>query len=114
MLWVLFLLFAKPTDGVNVVQKLKHLLAQAESSSVTLQCEHDKTDYFSMFWYRQTAGAMDLLAYSGAANSATIEPPFKDSKYTMNRPEVLKSSLEIKNLQSNDSAVYFCAASITH
>ncbi|KAL4656183.1 hypothetical protein GN956_G5624 [Arapaima gigas] len=108
------LITAGLSKGVNIIQRIPVLFAQPGVRTETLHCEHDDNTYYTMLWYRQTAGAMDLLAYSGSENSATIEPPFKDSKYTMNRPETLKSSLEIKNLQPNDSAVYFCAASITH
>ena len=55
---------------------------------------------------------MNLIAYSLGKDNVKIEEPFKDSKYTLTRPEVLKSSLEIKDLESGDSALYFCATSI--
>ena len=55
---------------------------------------------------------MNLIAYSSGKDNAQKEKPFDGSKYTLTRPEVLKSSLEIKDLESGDSALYFCATSI--
>uniref|UniRef100_A0A8C9RA71 Ig-like domain-containing protein n=1 Tax=Scleropages formosus TaxID=113540 RepID=A0A8C9RA71_SCLFO len=82
--------------------------------SKVLHCEQDDSSYLYMYWYKQTTGAMDLLAYSLGEGSVTTEPPFNESKYEMGRPEVLKSSLKIKNLDPGDSAVYFCASSMAH
>ena len=66
-----------------------------------------------MFWYRQDSdGGMRLIAYSLNKDDANIETPFKESKYTMKRPEIKESSLQIKDLEVGDSAVYFCASSI--
>ncbi|KPP74133.1 hypothetical protein Z043_106736 [Scleropages formosus] len=93
------------TNGVNVFQKIPVLFAQTGAESVTLNCEHDDSSYYYMFWYKHNIGKMDLLAYSGSSGSATTEPPFSESKYKMIRLAVLNSSLEIKNLDPGDSAV---------
>ena len=56
---------------------------------------------------------MNLIAYSLGKDNVKIEEPFNSSKYTLTRPEVLNSSLEIKGLESGDSVLYFCATSGT-
>ncbi len=38
--------------------------------------------------------------------------PFIKTKYTMKRPDIKESSLEIKNLAEEDSGIYFCASSV--
>lgn len=57
---------------------------------------------------------MNMVAYSFGENMEEIEQPFKKSKYTLTRPKMLNSSLEIKDLESADSATYFCATSAAH
>ncbi|XP_072546298.1 M1-specific T cell receptor beta chain-like [Salminus brasiliensis] len=99
------------SDGVNIVQEPK-ISFVLQKSSVTLHCTQDKTDHQRMSWYRKSGEKQDLelLAYSAASNSQKIEPPFdKADKYTMTRPEVLKGTLQIDNLEAADSALYFCA-----
>lgn len=77
---------------------------------VTLDCQHDDTTHYYLYWYKQkTNGEMSLVAYSTNKGDEQIEKPFNNSKYKLTRPEMLKSSLEIKDLKSADSAIYFCA-----
>ncbi len=66
-----------------------------------------------MCWYRQRGqGELALVAISiGKDNEETVAP-FTKTKYTMKRPEIKESSLEIKKLAEEDSGIYFCASSI--
>ena len=101
------------TFGVKVSQSPPILFMKIRTKSVTLNCQHDDSTHYNMFWYRQqTNRELKMIAYSSGKDNAQIEKPFEKSKYTLTRPEVLKSSLEIKDLESGDSALYFCATSI--
>uniref|UniRef100_A0A3B1IM93 Ig-like domain-containing protein n=1 Tax=Astyanax mexicanus TaxID=7994 RepID=A0A3B1IM93_ASTMX len=103
------------SDGVNIVQDPK-ISFVSQSSSVMLHCTQDKTNHNMMSWYRRRQDTQDLelLAFSVGKDNAKIEPPFdKADKYIMTRPEVLKGTLQIEKLEAADSALYYCATSLT-
>lgn len=98
--------------GVKVGQKPEDSVKKLKTNSL-INCHIDDNSFTRMMWYRkQNNGTLELLGYSYGKDSGDIEPPFEKSKYTFMRPEVLKSTLEIKGLEIGDSATYFCATSI--
>lgn len=56
---------------------------------------------------------MDMITMSSGKDTAQTVEPYNDSKYSMIRTEVKHSTLQLKALEANDSAVYFCASSST-
>lgn len=99
------------TFGVNIDQKPSISLMPI-TKSVTLECQHDDKSHYYLFWYKQnTNGDLGMIAYSVGEDNAKLEEPFNSSKYTFNRQKLLTSSLEIKDLESADTATYFCATS---
>lgn len=99
--------------GVNISQNPTLLLKKA-GESVEIKCQHDDATHYYMYWYRQRGlSEMDLITMSlGKDISQTVEP-FNNSKYSMIRTEVMHTSLQLKELEADDSAVYFCASSST-
>ncbi|KAL7872947.1 hypothetical protein AOLI_G00120180 [Acnodon oligacanthus] len=102
---------AKTSSGLFITQTPTLLIRELEES-VKVGCEHNDSTYYYIYWYRQRSlGAMDLIATSVGKGSVQIVLPFNESKYSMTRPDVKSSVLQIEKLESEDSAVYFCASS---
>uniref|UniRef100_A0A3B3WQE3 Ig-like domain-containing protein n=1 Tax=Poecilia mexicana TaxID=48701 RepID=A0A3B3WQE3_9TELE len=86
-----------PCSSLSAVnfQQLPSVFVKVGDQSVTLWCDQDNNQNYYMFWYRHPAdsGKMELVAYSVGKDAAAIEAPFSKTKYTLTRPEVLRTSL---------------------
>ncbi|MGH0171946.1 UNVERIFIED_CONTAM: hypothetical protein FKN15_062190 [Acipenser sinensis] len=96
-------------NGIKIDQSPPSLL-ESPGRSAELNCSHDDSNYDKMYWYQQTRkGVLELIAYQ--YGTTTHEEKFK-KRFKMTVKATEKGFLTISNLTAEDSAVYFCAASI--
>ncbi|KAK1153217.1 immunoglobulin lambda-1 light chain-like, partial [Acipenser oxyrinchus oxyrinchus] len=110
-LYLLFSSFTGFSQAVTVTQTPEILLS-SERINVTINCKHDDSNHYQIYWYRQVRdGGLTYIGYSPGANSKELEKGF-ESKFDIIRPDIYHSSLEIASLTSEDTAVYFCASTL--
>ena len=81
-----------------------------ESVNSEIKCSHNVKNYDVILWYKQDKHkALKLLGYLNN-NFLNPEADVKD-KISFDGDGRKQSSLNISNLELDDSAVYFCAAS---
>ncbi|KAF4084290.1 hypothetical protein AMELA_G00127110 [Ameiurus melas] len=80
--------------------------------SATINCSHTKgTAYNRMYWFRQHHGEnMELIVYTGAYITPDFGK-FSQSKFSTIKTVAESGSFTVKDVDYNDSAVYFCAVS---
>ena len=109
---IVFAVSTGSTLATNVNQTPTEKFKNA-SETLELQCLHSIPSYNVILWYKQThGGTLTLLGYL-YTSPGTIEPEFREKVKMDGDPNTnKKNSLTISNLLLNDSAVYFCAASL--
>ncbi|MGH0171945.1 UNVERIFIED_CONTAM: hypothetical protein FKN15_062189 [Acipenser sinensis] len=86
-------------------------LFESPGHSAELQCSHNITNYDQLYWYQQTRnGALDLIGYL-SYKDVKPEEKFK-KRFSLTGDAEKAGSLTISSVTAEDSAVYFCAASI--
>ncbi|XP_078145576.1 M1-specific T cell receptor beta chain-like isoform X6 [Centroberyx gerrardi] len=80
------------------------------SKSAEMNCSHKKAvDYSQMYWYRQCPGeAMSLIVFTAVDRQPDYEGGTQH-KYSAIKTVPESGALTVKDLQLEDSAVYFCA-----
>uniref|UniRef100_W5NMG4 Ig-like domain-containing protein n=1 Tax=Lepisosteus oculatus TaxID=7918 RepID=W5NMG4_LEPOC len=113
LILLLYFIFSDLTFAYDVIQTPEKVL-EHPGKTVKLQCEYDGTTTNYIYWYRQVGeGGLSLIGYSVGVGIINEEAEFKASRFVMNRNETKKSTLKIQPLESADTAVYFCASSMT-
>lgn len=100
------------TDSVlsSKVQQSPSDLIQSRGDTVELKCLHSVTSYTVILWYRNSANHIfELMGYLWNKKDY-VETNFIE-KIEMKGDGNKNGSLIIKKLSSDDSTVYFCAAS---
>ncbi|MGH0171885.1 UNVERIFIED_CONTAM: hypothetical protein FKN15_062059 [Acipenser sinensis] len=96
-------------NGIKIDQSPPSLF-ESPGRSAELNCSHDDSNYDKMYWYQQTRKeALELIGYQ--YGKIYPEEKFKE-RFKMTVKATEKGFVTISNLTAEDSAVYFCAASI--
>ncbi|MGH0170832.1 UNVERIFIED_CONTAM: hypothetical protein FKN15_059607 [Acipenser sinensis] len=96
-------------NGIKIDQSPPSLF-ESPGRSAELNCSHDDSNYDRMYWYQQTRkGALELIGYQ--YGEIFPEEKFKE-RFKMTGKATEKGFLTISSVTVEDSAVYFCAASI--
>ncbi|MBN3300325.1 TVB1 protein, partial [Amia calva] len=104
------LYFSDFSHGLKVIQIPDKQLKNLKENTI-LHCEYDTSGSYYIYWYQKNkTGGLPLIGNSPGKDSAYLESDYEESEFTITRPESRKSTLEIKSLESGDTAVYFCAA----
>uniref|UniRef100_A0AAR2L706 Ig-like domain-containing protein n=1 Tax=Pygocentrus nattereri TaxID=42514 RepID=A0AAR2L706_PYGNA len=86
-------------------------LVKNKQESADLHCSHSIQDYQVMLWYKQSENKLHFLGYL----NMQIKYPEEalKNKTDLDGDGRNNGTLTVKNLQPNDSAVYFCAVRYT-
>ncbi|KAL6477485.1 hypothetical protein MHYP_G00133200 [Metynnis hypsauchen] len=104
-------LFTGQGDESGVFQT-PNIIWGSPGSSANMNCSHNKPiDHRQMYWFRQFPGeGMTRIAYTVVGGELDYGDFSKD-KYEAVKTVVESGSFTVKNLDSGDSALYFCAVS---
>ncbi|KAK2843658.1 hypothetical protein Q7C36_011873 [Tachysurus vachellii] len=96
----------------NGVTQIPSVSWKLKGESAEMKCSHNKgLGYIQMYWYRQRQGqSMELIVYK----TPSSEPDFGSvdkNKFSTVKEIPANGSLTVKDLDTEDSAVYFCAVS---
>ncbi|KAA8581846.1 hypothetical protein FQN60_008586 [Etheostoma spectabile] len=96
----------------NSVHQTPTALIKHAGEVVVMNCSHSNTNFDMIQWYKQSAGKNDMVLVGYVRfTSLVVEDQFKDT-YSVSGNGGSLAGLHIPTLRgSEDSAVYFCAAS---
>uniref|UniRef100_A0AAY4AGN9 Ig-like domain-containing protein n=1 Tax=Denticeps clupeoides TaxID=299321 RepID=A0AAY4AGN9_9TELE len=93
------------------ISQIPRDLILTEGVSSEIKCSHTDQSLTRMLWYKQTqAEGLIFLGYL-VGDSGVPETAFTEKIALRGDASKLHGSLQISNLASSDTAVYFCAAS---
>uniref|UniRef100_A0AAQ6IHP6 Ig-like domain-containing protein n=1 Tax=Anabas testudineus TaxID=64144 RepID=A0AAQ6IHP6_ANATE len=98
--------------GSDVTQT--SILWKNKGEDATMNCSHTKSgSYYQMYWYRQLPGEMmELIVFTTTANKLKHDfGEFSQDKFSATKPDANTGTFTVKNLESGDKGLYFCAVS---
>uniref|UniRef100_A0A672QJ44 Ig-like domain-containing protein n=1 Tax=Sinocyclocheilus grahami TaxID=75366 RepID=A0A672QJ44_SINGR len=95
-----------------IQQSPKNLLRTEEEKEAKLSCRHGDSSYQYMYWYQQkrNGGSLELIGMLQYGTDSE-EETFK-RRFNITGDATKDAFLLISNINAEDSAVYFCAASL--
>ncbi len=95
-----------------IQQSPKHLLQTLEEKEEKLFCRYSDSSYQYIFWYQQKSNGgylelIGMLSYGTASLEEKIKPQFNITGHAKE-----DTFLHISSISVEDSAIYFCAASL--
>uniref|UniRef100_A0A673GEJ2 Ig-like domain-containing protein n=1 Tax=Sinocyclocheilus rhinocerous TaxID=307959 RepID=A0A673GEJ2_9TELE len=97
---------------VTVLQSPDDLIKNQNELAVIV-CSHNIQNYNQMLWYKQSQDMPGLKLMGYLYVDQNIEPEFTN-KIKLEGDAKRNGTMTINNLKPQDSAVYFCAASLPH
>uniref|UniRef100_A0A673HHY6 Ig-like domain-containing protein n=1 Tax=Sinocyclocheilus rhinocerous TaxID=307959 RepID=A0A673HHY6_9TELE len=93
-------------------QSPKHLLQTVEEKKAKLSCHHGDSSYPYLYWYQQksNSGSLELIGMLRYGEPSP-EDKFK-TRFNITGHATQDAFLIISSISAEDSAVYFCAASV--
>ena len=101
--------------GNNAVDQSDGVLSAFEGDEVTIACHYETSNpTASLLWYKQTAnGFPEFMLITFTYTGGQTEEKFKERFHSKVNSTSKSAPLKIQNLQSSDSAVYYCAMTPT-
>ncbi|EHH17765.1 hypothetical protein EGK_14230 [Macaca mulatta] len=109
--WAALCLLGADHTGAGVSQSPSNKVTE-KGKDVVLRCD-PISGHAVLYWYRQNLGqGLEFLIYfqgTGAADDSGL----RSDRVSATRPEGSFSTLKIQHTEQGDSAMYFCASSLT-
>ncbi|KAI4873872.1 hypothetical protein NFI96_020426 [Prochilodus magdalenae] len=99
-------LFLQRTSGDSGVTQSPSVLWVQKGKPAEMNCSHTKGgSYYQMYWFRQQQGKpMERIVYITTSTSE-----FDKNKYSATKERAEDGNFTVKNVESDDSGLYFCA-----
>uniref|UniRef100_A0A9J8C8B2 Ig-like domain-containing protein n=1 Tax=Cyprinus carpio carpio TaxID=630221 RepID=A0A9J8C8B2_CYPCA len=109
----LLICFLCSVAGISDVSQVPSVLMAVKGNDAQLNCTHKKDFTFNqMYWYRQRPGqTMTLIVFTSTLNSKHDYGESDPNKFPVIKTVQESGSLTVNNVESDDSAVYFCSVS---
>uniref|UniRef100_A0AAR2KTU0 Ig-like domain-containing protein n=1 Tax=Pygocentrus nattereri TaxID=42514 RepID=A0AAR2KTU0_PYGNA len=98
--------------GDSGVTQTSRILWAQKGKYAEITCNHDKGGfYFHMYWFRQQQEKPMVLIVYTSTTSELDYGNFSQEKFSVTKERGESGSFTVKNVESDDSALYFCAVS---